>query len=173
VKKLECRLDSVVGVVSLVSYVGFTLIMLITVVDVFARFMFNDPIMGSYEIIERTVFCAVFASFAYAQRQKAHIHITMLTMLFPRKLQFLCYAFTGLLSSAIAIFMAYAAFVQGRTALNSNYVTGVLSIPLYPFFWLEGLTMGAFFVTLLFDALKSLIALVDDDTAKEVQAMWG
>jgi len=173
VKKLECRLDSVVGVVSLVSYVGFTLIMLITVVDVFARFMFNDPIMGSYEIIERTVFCAVFASFAYAQRQKAHIHITMLTMMFPRKLQFLCYALTGLLSSAIAIFMAYAAFVQGRTALNSNYVTGVLSIPLYPFYWVEGVTLGAFAVTLLFDAIKSFIALVDDDTAKEVQAMWG
>ena len=171
-KNFERILDRLIGFVSVVSYVGFISIMLLIVVDVFCRYVFNDPIMGSYEITERMVFCAVFASFAYAQRQKAHVHITMLIMLFPRKLKFLCTAFTGLLSSIIAIYIAYAAYVQGRTALNSNYITGVLAIPLYPFYWVECLTMGAFFVTLFFDAVKSFCALFNDEAAKEIQEAW-
>ena len=169
-KKIERILDRLIGLVSFVSYAGFTSIMLLIVTDVFFRYVFNDPIMGSYEITERLVFCAVFASFSYAQRQKAHVRITMIILLFPSKLEFLCAAITELLSSAIALVIAYAAFVQGRTALNANYVSGVLAMPLYPFFWVECVTMIAFSATLLFDAVKSFTALFDDEAAKEIQA---
>jgi TRAP-type C4-dicarboxylate transport system permease small subunit len=146
--------------------------MILTVFDVFVRFVYNDPILGSYEIIERMVFCGVFASFAYAQLQKSHIQITMVVMYFPNKLRFLCVALTGLLSAAIALVMAYAAVVQGGVALRSNYVTGVLMIPLHPFYWVEAATMFAFFVTLLLDAVKSAAAMFDADLAKEIQSTW-
>ena len=172
VKKFERNLDRFIGLVSVISYAGFLFIMLLTVFDVFGRFVYNKPIIGSYEIIERTVFCAVFASFAYAQRQKAHIHITMLVILFPSKLKFICTALTGLLASVIAMYITYAAFVHSDTASSFNYTTGVLRIPLYPFYWLQCFTMGAFSLTLFFDSLKSIIALFDDDTAREVHSTW-
>ncbi|MDR1874973.1 MAG: TRAP transporter small permease [Synergistaceae bacterium] len=171
-KKFENALNRVIGWVSVISYAGFFFIMLLTVVDVFVRFVFNSPILGSYEIIERVVFCAVFASFAYAQTQRSHIQISMLLLMFPRGLRHVCVAFTGLLSAVIALFMAYAAVVQGRTAFNAHYVTGVLRISLYPFYWVEAATMFAFFVTLLFDAVKSMVAIFDDEAAKEIQSTW-
>jgi TRAP-type C4-dicarboxylate transport system permease small subunit len=171
-KKFEKFLDRVIGLVSAVSYVGFVLIMLITVVDVFMRFVFNSPILGSYEIIERVVFCGVFASFAYAQLQKSHIQISMLLLLFPRRLRHACVALTGLLSAAIVLVMAYAAVVQAQTAFKAHYVTGVLKIPLYPFYWIEGATMFAFFVTLLFDAIKNMAAIFDESAAREIQSTW-
>ncbi|GHV33299.1 hypothetical protein FACS1894187_01180 [Synergistales bacterium] len=171
-KKFERFLDKAISLVSVVSYAGFFAIMILTVIDVFVRFVYNDPILGSYEIIERIVFCGVFASFAYAQLQKSHIQITMVIMHFPSKLRFLCVALTGLLSAAIVLVMAYAAVVQGGVAMRSGYVTGVLQIPLYPFYWIEAAAMFAFFVTLLFDAAKSAMAMFDADLAKEIQSTW-
>jgi TRAP-type C4-dicarboxylate transport system permease small subunit len=171
-KNFEKFLERVIGLVSVVSYVGFGLIMLITVVDVFMRFVFNSPILGSYEIIERIVFCGVFASFAYAQLQKSHIQISMALLLLPRRLRYVCVTLTGLLSAGIVLIMAYAAVVQAQTAFKAHYVTGVLKIPLYPFYWIEGVTMFAFFVTLLFDAVKSMAAIFDEKIAQEIQSTW-
>ena len=165
-------MDRLAAVVSLVSYGGFFVIMLLIVLDVFLRYAFNSPILGSYEIIERIIFCAVFASFAYAQTQKAHIHITMVLSMLHRKLRFLCTTFTGLLSAALALFVAYAAIRQGRVAQASHYTTSVLLIALYPFYWVEAAAMGVFFLTLLFDALKNFVAVFDDDTAREIQSTW-
>ncbi|GHV42822.1 hypothetical protein FACS1894187_25230 [Synergistales bacterium] len=62
-KKFERFLDKAISLVSVVSYAGFFAIMILTVIDVFVRFVYNDPILGSYEIIERIVFYGVFASF--------------------------------------------------------------------------------------------------------------
>ncbi|MDR2390362.1 MAG: TRAP transporter small permease [Planctomycetota bacterium] len=171
-RKFENALNRVIGWVSIVSYAGFFFIMALTVIDVFMRFAFNNPILGSYEIIERTVFCGVFASFAYAQMHKSHIRITMLVRLFPRVLRYACVAFTGFLSAAIVLAMAYAAVIQARTAFTAHYVTGVLKIPLYPFYWIEGAMMFAFFVTLLFDAVKSMTAIFDEKAAREIQSTW-
>jgi TRAP-type C4-dicarboxylate transport system permease small subunit len=171
-KNFEKKLNRVIGWLSAISYAGFFFIMALTVVDVFMRFAFNSPLLGSYEIIERTVFCGVFASFAYAQQQKSHIRITMLVLLFPRFLRHACVAFTGLLSATIALIMAYAAVVQAQTAFSAHYVTGVLKIPLYPFYWVEAAMMFAFFVTLLFDAVKSIAAMFDEKMAKEIQSTW-
>jgi TRAP-type C4-dicarboxylate transport system permease small subunit len=96
----------------------------------------------------------------------------MVLSMLPRKLRFLCMTVTSLLSAAIAFFIIYAAIRQARTALASNYVTSVLSITLYPFYWVEAATMSVFLVTLLFDALKNFCAVFDDDVAREIQATW-
>ena len=171
-KKFERVLDRLSGVISVISYSGIVLIMLITVVDVFLRFVYNRPIMGAFEIVEFTIYCAVFASFAYSQRQNAHVHIYSLMMLFPRKLRFFCSALTGILACVIVFYLTYAAYMQGHTALRHNYTTGVLRIPLHPLSWLQVATLTAFSLTLLFSAIKNLVAIFDDETAKEIQATW-
>lgn len=168
-KKIEQFIGKITGAVSVISYVGFFFIMVFTVLDVILRHALSSPILGSYEIVERAMFCAVFASFAYAQTQKAHINITMLIDLFPDKVTMFFRFVTELLAAVPAILIAYAATRQANTAFASNYTTAVLHIPLYPFYWVEFLCMSVFAVTLLFSAMKFLLAIFNEDILQEIK----
>jgi len=158
--KIENMLNRVIGLVSVISYVCFFFIMMITILDVALRSLFNKPILGTYELVEQVVFCAVFASFAYGQQQKMNIHITLLTSLFPYRLERICSVFTYLLGAVIVGAIAYAAYVQSNVALSSRYKTWVLGIPTYPFYWVECVTMVVFFLLLILEACKSLMMAV-------------
>jgi TRAP-type C4-dicarboxylate transport system permease small subunit len=167
-KRVEELLGKLTTALSLASYVGFFSIMLLIVVDVFLRYVFSRPILGSYEIVERAVFCSVFASFAFAQTHKAHINISMLVDLFPVRLKMFCMFATGAMSSTAAFLIAYAATKLAARALASNYTTSVLGIPLYPFYWLEFLAMLIFGAALLLDALKYLLAMFYEEILQSV-----
>jgi TRAP-type C4-dicarboxylate transport system permease small subunit len=167
--KIIGRLSSVMGAVSIA---GVFIIMMIIVVDVFLRFLLNSPIQGSYEIVERCMFCTIFATFAYAQTEKAHIRIDLVVGMFPEKLHMFADFIFLALSAGIVSAIAYAAILQAQTSMSSNYITSVLSIPLYPFYWLEFVCMLVFAVTLLYDALKNLIAIFDRQVAVNVKAGW-
>jgi TRAP-type C4-dicarboxylate transport system permease small subunit len=160
------------GAVGMVGTVGIFLIMLLIVLDVFLRFTFNSPIMGSYELVERGMFCAIFASFAYAQTEKAHIRIELLVGKFPEKLHMLFDFFFGILSTGTAALIAYAAVLQAQTAFSSSYTTSVLIISLYPFYWVEFVCMLVFAIALLYDSVKNMIAIFNKQVAENVKAGW-
>jgi TRAP-type C4-dicarboxylate transport system permease small subunit len=167
--KIIGRLSGAMGAVSIA---GVFIIMMVIVVDVFLRFLFNNPIQGSYEIVERCMFCTIFATFAYAQTEKAHIRIDLVVGMFPEKLHMFADFIFLALSASIAAAISYAAVLQAGTSMSSNYITSVLSIPLYPFYWLEFVCMLVFAVTLLYDAVKSLVAMFDERVAESVKAGW-
>jgi TRAP-type C4-dicarboxylate transport system permease small subunit len=167
--KIIGRLASALG---WISAAGIFAIMILIVLDVFLRFVFNNPISGSYELVERGMFCAIFASFAYAQTEKAHIRIDLLVGKFPEKLHMLFDFIFGVLSTAAVTAIAYAAVLQAQTALSSSYTTSVLKLSLYPFYWLEFACMLLFAITLLYDSLKNLVAMFSTQVAEDVRAAW-
>ena len=57
-------------------------------------------------------------------------------------------------------------------ALGSNYITEILYIPLFPFYLVEGLAMGVFTLTLLYDMVLCAIAIFRQDVAELIQADW-
>jgi TRAP-type C4-dicarboxylate transport system permease small subunit len=153
-------LKNITTAVSVISYVGFFGIMLLIVADVIMRCAFNSPIVGAYEIVQYILMAAVFASFAYCQSERGHVHVTMFLTLMPQKLRFFLYSFTGLLSTAIGFFVGYAAVLQAQLATASHYTTGVLKFVTYPFFWVEAVTMFVFAIAMLFDVVRSVIAII-------------
>ena len=77
VKKLDKIVSGISGGVGIVAYVCIVAITLLMTVDVLMRKLFDAAIVGSYEIVERLLLLLVFSAFAYAQTNKAHIHVTM------------------------------------------------------------------------------------------------
>ena len=171
-KKAETFVKRVTGLVAVVSYVGFFFIMALTICDVLIRYISGASILGVYEIVERVMICAVFASFAYTQTEHGHVQITKLVSMFPAKLRFLVMSLNSLISAAVIVLAAYAAWRQGNVALESNYTTGVLFIPLYPFYWVEIVSMAVFCLALLFDTVKNFFGIFNQEIAKEVQSTW-
>ena len=152
-----------------VSVAGYAWIMLLTVCDVILRYVLNSPIIGSYEMIECSMIFTVYLSFAYCQMERGHVRVTLLIARFPRRMRFAILAFLGIISTAMCIFMLYAAQMQAQIAYASNYQTAVVKIPLYPFYWAEVISMAVLCITFIFDTAENIFAVFNKKMADHLQ----
>lgn len=170
--KLDRTVRRITFIMSLISYAGLLAIMMLNVGDVFTTKAFTKPISGAYEITEVLLLCTVMASFAYAQSQKTHINMSIFVKHFPRPVKFSVFGLMGLLGAATAAAVGYAAILQTQSAIDRGAETAVLQIPMYPFYIVEAIAMFVFAIALLYDALLSFGAIVNDEYAKVVTSDW-
>lgn len=171
-KRIYKVLSSAALILSHISIAAMVAITLITALNVTLRYVFNAPILGVYEIVERLMFCLVFAAFAYGQSTKSHVQVTMLISHLPQKIRFIVFAITSLLSTGMAIALTYAAYQQALYSFEAGTATPSLMIPLYPFFWIEFVAMFIFSLVLLADAICSIIAVGNSQYAAEIESTW-
>lgn len=172
VKNLSAHITKFTTAVGCISFACVIAMMLLNVADVVMAKIFGSPILGTYELTQRLLMCAVFTAFAYGQSKKSHINMTIIIAMFPRVLRFILFTLMGILSVIAAGAMTYAAYVQTTVAIASNYMTEVLYIPLYPFYIVETVSMAIFTLALLYDTILSACAIFSEDFAKLVQADW-
>jgi len=84
----------------IISALGLTAMMLITVYDVTMRFLFSKPLYGVYELVGMILVLTSTFGMALCQKTKSHITITLVTDLLPPTLKSLTEVF-GLLMSFI------------------------------------------------------------------------
>lgn len=164
-------LNRISGVGFWLSAAGVCVVTVLITLDVILRLL-GYPILGSYEVISVVMTIVVFASFAYGQREKRHIHVTMFIRRLPANGRLLVFGVMSLLSTAIVGYAAYAAFAQAGSTFNSVSSTGVLKIPFYPFYYIEGFALALFTLVLLVDAAKAILAVRDEELAREVMRYW-
>lgn len=171
-KKLGSLLDRTSNIVAIISYLAVAVLVLLNVADIAASKIAGTSIQGAYEISECVLMCAVFASFAYGQTKKTHVHMTLFIAKLPGRLKFIPFCLCSLLSTAMAGFLTYASFYQANRQFTTNTVTGILHIPLFPFYYLEAVCMVIFVLTLLYDALLALFAIFRQEYGELVVAKW-
>jgi TRAP-type C4-dicarboxylate transport system permease small subunit len=160
--------------IGVVSSIGYIFIIVMCVVEVFLEKFTGMPIIGSYELVERSMIVAVFASFAYAQTRKMHINVPIIINFFPRLMKFLSLGVTSTISTGIAFFMGYAAWTQCVTAKSMAQMTGILHIKLYPFYFIEAVAMAIFGLILLIDTLVIFLSITDrGDMARQTLRDYG
>lgn len=171
-KKIDSFFTRVTSIVSIVSYAGFFAVMLIIVFDVFLRRITGSGISGTYEIVERTLMCGVFASFAYTQSLHGHVRVTMFFSKFPKVLRFITNALAYLFGAVAAAALTYAAIIQTGVSSSTGTKTGVLGMPLAPFFLIEAICMAIFAIVLLWEVVKSFAAIGNDELAEDIMKDW-
>ncbi|MBQ8264564.1 MAG: TRAP transporter small permease [Oscillospiraceae bacterium] len=159
-------------VVGYFSFICVLVMMLMNVGDVLLNKLTNKNILGAYEITQRLLMCAVFASFAYAQSKKAHINMTIIIEKLPRVPRFVIFTLMSVLSVVAAGAMTWAAYLQTMDCFAKGYVTEVLYIPLWPFYVVEIIAMAIFTVTIIYDTVLYTIAIFRNDYAEMVQKEW-
>ena len=173
VKKISAGFEKFTTCLGYVSFVCVIAMMMLNVVDVVLdKVTESTRVIGAYEITQRLLMCAVFASFAYGQSKKAHINMTLIIAKFPRPLRFAVFSLMSLLSVVAAGAMTWAAYVQILDCLNKGYMTEVLYIPLWPFYVVECVAMAVFTIVLLYDTVLYVIAIFRDDFAEMIQKDW-
>lgn len=171
-KKIQTVLEKISNGVAVISFVTVSILVLLNVADVICSKFFGKTIVGAYEVSQCVLMCAVFASFAYGQTHKTHVHMTLFITLFPGRAKFTPFFLCSVASTAMAGVLVYAAFFQASRQLATNTLTGILHIPLFPFYYLAAVCLVIFCLTLLFDTVLAFLAIFSDKYGEEVKSHW-
>lgn len=109
---------------------------------------FGAPILGSIDIVKYLMLGLVVLSLCYAQDQRAHVSVDIVTSRFPPIAQNLLDILTVIctvLASGVVALVFYQAFMSTTSAGNSS--TGLIAIPVKPFQFLIFLGFAAWAIS--------------------------
>ncbi|WP_156272031.1 TRAP transporter small permease [Neomoorella glycerini] len=122
-----CLGFSTVGALALIG------MMFLVVIDVFLRFVFNRPILGSYEIVEYLMVLVVFLSLANGQLSKTHVSVEVVTQYLRGRIRAFFEFITALISLGIFILLTWGGILQVGHVRATHQVSQALAIPHWPF----------------------------------------
>jgi TRAP-type C4-dicarboxylate transport system permease small subunit len=171
-EKITTVTDRICYYVSFFSMAMIVLMMFMITLDVILKKFFGASVIGCYEICQMALSTLIFSSWAYTQTVHGHIHVTMFITKFPRVLRYICFSFTSLLSVATLVFGVYGVWFQIFSVKKTGECTGTLMIPYWPFYVFEWLAFLMLSIVLLRDAIKSVVAIGNEEMAKQIEAHW-
>jgi len=155
-ERFESLVRKCSDVLGLIGNITLVLMMLLMVADIFLRYAFNSPIMGSFEIVEFMMVVVVFFGFAATQMEDGHVRVTMLVNRFPPRLRHAVDSITLLVGAAMLGMITYAALLQAAKSRAEGAISAVLFLPVYPFIYLLALGSLLYTLTLLAGFLAAL-----------------
>jgi TRAP-type C4-dicarboxylate transport system permease small subunit len=123
-----------IGLVGLVVMAGLTFM------DVFLRYVFNRPILGSTEIIEYTMVCLITGAALCALRGR-HVKMELFVQRLPQKAQVVIDTTTLLVSLVVYGLASWRIILEALHARATGLESDFLAIPAYPFYWVLGISM--------------------------------
>ncbi len=115
-----------------IAGVSLAFIMFLTVADVFLRYFFKRPILGTYEIVG--LGGAVAAAFAIPQTaiDRGHVAVRLVVEKLPLRIQMFIYAAINLMSAVLFALIAWQSYLYGLDMKRTGEVTLTLRLPFYP-----------------------------------------
>lgn len=146
-----------------INNVGIGLVMvmmLLTVMDVSLRYLFNRPIPGAFELTGFMMAILVFFALAYTAIQRGHITIDLVVSRLPQRIQAVIYSITYFLSLGLFSLVTWRNVLQAKTTWLRSDVSADLLIPIAPFAFLVALGLAVLSLVLLVNLLHSLAQAV-------------
>jgi len=135
--------------------------MMLTVVDVILRYIFDRPIMGSMELTEYLMVCVGTLGLAWCALQGAHIKVELIVSKFPQRLQKVMDSFNYILLIGVSGLIASQTFIRAGTVRKLGVASAMLDVPQYPFVLVSSFSYFLLFLTsivLMIHAISSLIS---------------
>lgn len=116
----------------------------------------QGSITGVAEMVGWMTAIIISFSLPYAQRQKAHIDLDVVTSHLPTRLQRIVYVMGSALALVFFIMVAYKVCGYGLTVMNRDSLSPTLRVPYHGFIFAVSLGLVAFCLTLLADVLRNM-----------------
>jgi TRAP-type C4-dicarboxylate transport system permease small subunit len=153
---LEKALHPVIRTVNGAGTVVLSAMVLLTVADVLMRLFLDRPIRGALEIVEFLMVIVVFSAIAYTGLLKGHIVIQILPSRLPERPRAILDSIADLISIGFCCLIIWQGIVQAQVTRLRNDISGVLSIPVSPFYYVVVLGMVLMGLVLLANLLDSV-----------------
>lgn len=135
---------------------------LLTVSDVFRRYFFNKPILGSFELTEYLLVVVVFLAIPWATMEGVHVRVDLITQKISRRPRAVLYAVSCLLSMFITALIAWFTIPEAKYAYELQEKSDMLNIPTYPFYFL----IAVCFFILLFIMIAVFLQHIEEAVRK-------
>jgi TRAP-type C4-dicarboxylate transport system permease small subunit len=151
------RTSRISGIIAIVFLLAM---MAITVSDVFLRYVFNSPIIGSVEITESLMVVGGFLGIAWCAVKRAHVKVDLIQRHLPHRIRAIFESITYFLGLLIVPFVAWQGFAQAVYMHAEDKVSTLLKIPAYPFYGVIGIGYALLFFVLLTLLAGSVIKVI-------------
>ena len=128
--KWERPFDAVLGIASAAILMCM---MLLTFVDVVARYLFNFPLRGGFEITELMLLVLIFAGLPLVSHADEHVTMDFIDRLLPPRGVLVVVRFAHALCAAVMFFLTWQMWIKAGRITSAGDYTDVAKIPYGPF----------------------------------------
>ena len=126
----ERRADAVLGIAS--SLILF-LMMLLTFVDVVARYLFNFPLRGGFEVTELMLLVLIFAGLPLVSHADEHVTMDFIDRILPDAGRRFLVRLVHAVCAAVMFFLTWQVWIKAGRIAGYGDTTDVLKITVGPF----------------------------------------
>ena len=145
-----------IEVVGFLALIALLAMMLLTTADVFFRYFFDKPILGSIEIVELLMVSVAGLGLAWCTLKSGHIRVDILISMFSKKTNRILDIINFVFTAAICGFMVPSLVWRYIEDTKMDIRTYVLNIPEGPFVLLLCFGYLLMFIVLIIKIVKSV-----------------
>jgi len=147
----ERRADAVLGIAASALLLCM---MLLTFVDVVARYLFNRPIRGGFEMTELVLLVLIFAGLPLVSHADEHVTMDFIDRMLPQGAVPVLVRAVHALVAAVFFFLTWQVLIKAGRIAGYGDTTDVLRIPVGPFVYFMA---GMIFLTGLVHVFKVFV----------------
>lgn len=130
----EQALKSITSLAATVAGIVLVALMMLTVADVFLRYVFVRPIVGSAEASESMMVATGFLALAFCALEGRHIKVDLVVSRFPPRAQLAINTVNYLIVAGLSLLVALETYNQAFIVRRLGVASNLLHIPQYPFY---------------------------------------
>jgi len=146
---IEKQLGRMAWLFSLLGTMSVVVLMTVTVIAVFWRYVLNSPIFGIEDVSTMTLSVVVAAAVAYSAHQNGHVSVNVISLITGRRITRCTDVLARFLSITMIGLATYALFSVGSCGLECGQTTNNITIVHTPFYYILGFSMGSYTLLLL------------------------
>ena len=124
-------------VLNIIAGTALTLMMFLTVADIFAR-AGNYPILGTYEIVALSLAIVIGFSIPQVSLDRGHVYMEIILDKLSTKNKAILNTFTRILCIFLFLIIGYNLFIIGNEFHSSGEVSSTLKMPFFPIAYCVG-----------------------------------
>ena len=130
-------------------------LVLLTVADVSARYFFNHPIKGTFELTELMMAAIVILGLGYTQATRGHVVVDLLVGRLPQRARMITEVTTHLLTIIIVSLIAWQSTLYALDSLRVGQHSDILKVPTFYFKFLVPVGSFVFVMELFVSMIES------------------
>jgi TRAP-type transport system small permease protein len=146
-QSLETVITSSSRLLNVIAVIAVVLMMLVSVIDIFMRYVFSSPVTDSPEMVQYLMVIAGFGGLSWCALKGGHVRVDLLTAHLSNRKQAILEAFSYLLCLTVIPWVAWQGFQGAGYSLQVNRASSILEIPPFPFYLMLGI--GAVMLSLV------------------------
>jgi len=147
-------IHSFVKVIRWIGYVTLSIMVLVTAINVFGRYILKKPLLGEYDMVELGMAILGGIAMFVAATHRHHVSVDVLLVRFSRRIRVILGSIASFLGFVTLGVLAFGVFLDGLDKVENGSSSDTLLIPHGPFAIILSIGMFLFCLTLLIHVFR-------------------